>query len=90
MYQNRQLIRLEILLIIFLIDESENAKRKIYAIVFSPPIWLNKNNWVYTYVVRHAEKANAQIGTFGFAAPQAKRKKPKEPIFLPTLGQKTK
>ena len=33
-------------------------------------------------VVQHAEKANAQIGTFGFADPQAKRKKPKEPIFF--------
>jgi hypothetical protein len=39
------------------------------------------------HVVQHAEKANAQIGTFGFAETQAKRKKPKEPIFLPTLGQ---
>ena len=37
--------------------------------------------------MQHAEKANAQIGTFGFCHPQSKRKKPKEPIFLPSLGQ---
>jgi len=30
-------------------------------------------------VVQHAEKANAQIGTFDFSDPQAKRKKPKDP-----------
>ena len=53
---------------------------------------------VYKQVVQHAKKANAQIGTFGFCLPTlalslskgAKRKKPKEPIFLPTLGQTNK
>lgn len=37
--------------------------------------------------MQHAEKANAQIGTFGFCRHTTKRKKPKEHIFLPTLGQ---
>jgi len=33
-------------------------------------------------VVCHAEKANAQIGTFGFCRPASQSKKPKEPIFF--------
>ncbi|MDG5800184.1 hypothetical protein QA597_07440 [Marinilabiliaceae bacterium ANBcel2] len=34
------------------------------------------------------KKANAQIGTFGFCRPISQtQKKPKDPIFLPTLGQ---
>jgi len=40
--------------------------------------------------VQHAENANAQIGTLGFADPQADRKKPKEPNFLPTFDGLTK
>jgi len=40
--------------------------------------------------VQHAEKANAQIGTFGFCRPASQTQKPKEPIFLPTLGQTSK
>jgi hypothetical protein len=36
--------------------------------------------------VQHAEKVNRTDKTFGFADAQVKRKKPKEPIFLPTLG----
>jgi hypothetical protein len=37
--------------------------------------------------VQHAEKAKAQIGPFGFADPQVSSKKPKEPIFSPSLQQ---
>jgi len=39
--------------------------------------------------VQHAEKTNAQIGTFGFLPThEPKLKKPKEPEFLPTLKNK--
>jgi len=49
-------------------------------------------------VVQHAEKANAQIGTpgrpaggFGTCRPhKPNAKKPKEPIFLPSLGLTSK
>ena len=32
-----------------------NDKRKIKAIVFSPPIWRNKHNRAYTNVIRNSE-----------------------------------
>jgi len=38
--------------------------------------------------VQHSEKAHGQIGTFGFVRNTSQRfAKPKEPIFLPSLGQ---
>lgn len=40
---------------------------------------------LYLTVVQHAEKVNAQTGTFGFYRPQSKRKKPKEPFFADIL-----
>ncbi len=45
---------------------------------------------LHSTVVCHAEKANAQIGTFGFCRPTSQTQKPKEPIFLPSLGQTNK
>jgi len=40
--------------------------------------------------VQHAEKANAQIGTFGFCQPTSQTQKTKRAFFLPTLGQTNK
>jgi hypothetical protein len=36
------------------------------------------------------KKANPQIGTIGFCRPKSQTQKPKEPIFLPTLGRNNK
>ncbi len=48
-------------------------------------------DWVYALVVLHTRKAHGQTGTFGFARNTSQRfAKPKEPIFLPTLGQTNK
>jgi hypothetical protein len=38
-------------------------------------------------VIAQCKKPTAQTAHLVFADPQAKRKKPKEPIFLPALGQ---
>ncbi len=37
--------------------------------------------------MQHAEKANAQIGTFGFCRPTSQTQKTKRAYFLPALGQ---
>jgi hypothetical protein len=40
----------------FLIDQIDNNKGKIYTIAFSPPIWWNKHNRVYTNVGVHCKE----------------------------------